>query len=443
MSLNRRQLLAGAAIAGAGFSATQSASAAGLDAAQLGVRANSNEDQSRALQRAIDQAAASRTPLALPPGVYRAAELNLPSGTAIFGVRGATKLILARGTSLFSVRNAETITLNGLTLDGSNLRGSAALVDIATTRNLRIADCDVTGACTTAIKLTGVEGQLTGNAILDSGEIALHALDSRGLTITGNTVRGAGNGGILVWRSQKGDDGTLVADNRIEDIRATAGGSGQNGNAINVYRAGNVIVRGNRIRNAAFTAVRGNSASNIQIVGNSCSALGEVAIYSEFDFQGAVISGNMIDDASLGVSVTNFKQGGRLGVVQGNLIRNVTRRRPAGTDPNDGFGIGIAIEADTAVTGNVIENAATCGITAGWGEHLRDVAITGNVIRQAPAGISISVAPGAGAAVVANNQISGARAAIVGMAWAKVASADLARDAAQFPQVSVSGNQVR
>jgi len=46
-----------------------------------------------------------------------------------------------------------------------------------------------------------------------------------------------------------------------------------------------VIVRGNRIRNCAFSAVRGNTASNIQIVGNACSDIGEVALYSEFGFE--------------------------------------------------------------------------------------------------------------------------------------------------------------
>ena len=127
-----------------------------------------------------------------------------------------------------------------------------------------------------------------------------------------------------------GDDGTLVVDNRIEDITNKAGGSGQYGNAINVFRADNVIVRGNRIRNAAFSAVRGNAASNLQIVGNTCTGLGEVALYAEFGFQGAVIANNIVDGAALGVSVTNFNQGGRLAVVQGNLIRNLVSRRPAG-----------------------------------------------------------------------------------------------------------------
>jgi uncharacterized secreted repeat protein (TIGR03808 family) len=130
-----------------------------------------------------------------------------------------------------------------------------------------------------------------------------------------------------------GDDGTLVIDNRIEDVTARAGGSGQYGNAVNIFRAGNVIVRGNRIRNAAFSAVRGNTASNLQIVGNTCTGLGEVALYAEFGFEGALIANNIVDGAALGVSVTNFNQGGRLAVVQGN--GNLTNKRPPGTDPND------------------------------------------------------------------------------------------------------------
>ncbi len=156
-----------------------------------------------------------------------------------------------------------------------------------------------------------------------------------GLLIARNTIFDAGNNGIQVWRSDAGDDGTIVSDNRIEAIDNRAGGSGQYGNAINVFRAGNVMVRGNRIKDCAFTAVRGNAASNIQIEGNSIVTAREVAIYAEFGFEGAVIANNTVDGAAIGVSVTNFKEGGRLAVVQGNLIRNLLPARPAGTDPGD------------------------------------------------------------------------------------------------------------
>jgi uncharacterized secreted repeat protein (TIGR03808 family) len=67
------------------------------------------------------------------------------------------------------------------------------------------------------------------------------------------------------------------------------------------------------------------------------------------------------------------------------------------------------VEADTAVTGNVVENASTAGIMLGWGNYLRDVAATGNVVRKADIGIAVSVAPGAGTALIANNVIAEAR----------------------------------
>jgi len=410
------------------------------------LRPDAPDDQSSALQRAIDQAAARRVPLILPGGTFRAAGLTLPAGAQIVGTRGATRLLLNGDVPLLTARGVSTVTLAGLVLDGAGRRGSEVLIDLAGVEGLRISDCEIKGAGGVALKLTEVEGVVSGNRIEQSGDVALHALDARGLTISGNTIRGAGNGGIHIWRSRKGHDGSIVTDNRIEGILARGGGSGENGNAVNVYRAGNVIVRGNRIRDAAFSAVRGNAASGIQILDNTCNAIGEVALYAEFDFEGAVIANNVVDDAALGVAVTNFKQGGRLGIVQGNILRNITRRRPAGTDPNDGYGIGIGVEADTAVTGNVIDNAAVIGIAVGAGPYLRDVAVSGNVVRGAPTGISVSVAPGAGAAAITGNMIAGAKpgartGALIGMAWDKVASTDLARDAARFPQLTVSGNR--
>ena len=106
-------------------------------------------------------------------------------------------------------------------------------------------------------------------------------------------------------------------------------------------------MRGNRIRNCDYSAVRGNSASNIQIVNNSVTDVREVALYSEFSFEGAVIAGNTVDGAALGVSVCNFNEGGRIAVVQGNIIRNLLPKRPIGTAPDDDAGIGIYVEADT------------------------------------------------------------------------------------------------
>ena len=133
------------------------------------------------------------------------------------------------------------------------------------------------------------------------------------------------------------------------------------------------------------------------IEGDSISNAREVAHYAEFAFEGAVIANNSVDLAAIGIAVTNFNDGGRLAVVQGNIIRNLLPRRPPGTDPGDAAGVGISVEADSAVSGNVIENAPTAGMMLGWGHYLRDVAVTGNVVRKADIGIAVSVAPGEGA----------------------------------------------
>ena len=342
--------------------------------------------------------------LRLPPGFYRAGSLVLPSYTSIAGVAGATRLVMAGGPSMLSATGSDYVSLSGLVLDGAGfpLPDGAGFCISAGAAQCASPTATSSKQAAMASSLEAVAGEVTGNTVT-AGDIAILSIDAHGLRIATNTVNGAGNGGILVWRSAQGDDGTLVVDNRVENISNKSGGSGEWGNAINVFRADNVIVRGNRIRGAAFSAVRGNAASNLQIVGNTCTGLGEVALYAEFGFEGALIANNIVDGAALGVSVTNFDKGGRLAVVQGNLIRNLVGHRPAGTDPNDSAGIGIGIEADTVVTGNVIENVPNAGIAAGWGAYLRDVAITSNVIRRAEFGIAVSVAAGAGAAVIANN----------------------------------------
>jgi uncharacterized secreted repeat protein (TIGR03808 family) len=459
MSLDRRHFLAATTATGA-FSATEAIAAPsgaasgsvpisglGVDAFHLGVRTASPDDQTEVLQRAIDRAAGARLPLILSPGVYRARGLVLPAGARLIGVPGATRLVAIDNTPLIVSRGADYILLSGITFDGSAkaLPENAGLIQLAAGRGIAIRDCEIIGSGRNGIVLEAIEGEITGTTITGALAAAIHALDSRGLVIARNTIRDIANNGIQVWRSQEGDDGTQVLDNRIEDVAAQSGGSGQNGNAINIYRAHNVTVRGNRIRNAAFSAVRGNAASNIQITNNTCTGLGEVAIYAEFGFEGAVIANNTIDGAAIGIAVTNFKQGGRMAVVQGNLIRNLIPRRPLGTDPDDGNGIGIGVEADTAVTGNVIENAPVAGISLGWGQYLRDVSVTGNVVRGAGVGIQVSVTPGAGSAVIADNLIAAVKnGAIVGMDQRKPMTGDLTREGAtRYAQLSINGNRVR
>jgi uncharacterized secreted repeat protein (TIGR03808 family) len=455
MDVNRRHLI-GASAAGAVSALAMSPDAAraaplsstlGRDATAYGVRPGSPDDQTKVLQRAIDEVARAQAPLALPPGVYRTGMLRLQSGTQLIGVRGATRLVFSGGASMLSGEGAGRIGLANITLDGAGipLPSRRGLVHCLGGRDIRITDCEITGSGGNGIWFENVSGAISGNIVSKSATTAILSFDAQGLLVSRNTILGTNDNGIEILRTTIGDDGTQVLDNRIEDIKAGPGGSGQYGNAINAFRAGNVIVRGNRIRNCDYSAVRGNSASNIQITGNSISDVREVALYSEFSFEGAIIANNTVDGAAVGVSVCNFNEGGRLAVVHGNIIRNLLPKRPIGTAPDDDAGVGIYIEADSSVSGNVIENAPSFGIVAGWGKYLRDVAITGNVIRNAFVGVGVSVVNGAGTAMIANNMISDTpRGAVVGLDHARPITPDLSADGApHFSQVVMGTNAVR
>ena len=71
----------------------------------------------------------------------------------------------------------------------------------------------------------------------------------------------------------------------------------------------------------------------------------------------SVIANNLVAGAATGIEVTNFNDGGRLATVQGNVIRELFRRE---AEPIDKRGVGIAVEADTAVSGNTM-GEAICG----------------------------------------------------------------------------------
>jgi len=450
MTINRRRFvsLSVAAAAGAPASAAFAAPAADagfFDGRQLGLRPSETEDQTNALQRAVDQAASARLPLMLPPGTIRAAGVILPQGVQLNGVAGATRLVASRAKPILASTSADNVHLAGITFDGGGqpLNGNTGLVMLTGGDRVRVTDCEFIGVSSFALMLDRIGGEVTGCSILGAGDAAIFSLDARGLTVARNRIRRAGNNGIQIWRRENGDDGSLVTDNRIEEIGAQGGGTGQNGNGINVFRAANVTVRGNRIHNCIFSAVRGNAASGMHVTENTCSQLGEVALYAEFGFEGAVISGNTVDGAGHGISVTNFNEGGRLAVVQGNILRNIAPQ-PYARIANETHGVGIFVEADTAVTGNVIEKTARVGIMAGWGRFLRDVTITGNVVRSAPIGIGVSVTSGAGAALVANNMISGAtRGAVLGMEHMDPVSGDLTKEGAvRYSQLVVTGNRV-
>jgi len=417
-----------------------------IDASHLGMRPGAVDDQSRTLQKAIKQAVRDERPLYLPPGRYHVSNLTLPSGAHIVGVPGATRLTYGGRGHLMFAEGAERVRLQGLTFDGVNRPLGAhvsGLVHIRESKRLIIDDCEVLGSTKHGITLERVEGRINHTRITGATEAGIYSVEANGLEISSNTVADCGNGGILVHRWKQGEDATIVTSNRIERIQSTNGGTGQFGNGINIFRANNVIVSNNRIADCAFTAVRSNAGSNVQIIGNNCMRSGETGIFSEFEFQGAIVSNNIVDGAANGIVLANFMQGGRMGVVSGNVVRNMKTTAPY-YDENETFGNGIFVEADTTVTGNVIENAPAHGLLLGWGPYLRNVSATGNVIRDARVGISVSVVEGARSTVIADNIIRSTReGAIVGYRWHKPVTRDLAVSGAdKWSHLSILRNRV-
>ena len=96
------------------------------------------------------------------------------------------------------------------------------------------------------------------------------------------------------------------------------------------------------------------------------------------------------------------------------------------------------------MTGNVIENAPTAGISIGWGAFMRDVSVVGKVVRTARIGILVSVTNGAGTAIITGNLIAGTKGgAIVGMDHAKAVTGDLMQEPQRYANLQISGNRVR
>lgn len=450
MSCNRRNLLGLGAVAAALTAALPATaqrrtphaptSATELNAAALGVMPERGTDQTRALQSAIDMAARRKLPLVLAPGRYVVGKVSLPSGMHLKAASGEAVLMLAGQGAGLQIIDGADVRITGLTLDGAAVTGAtaSALVAAVNVHGLVLEDVTIRNARANGVRLERVSGRVEHCHISAVGQAAIFSVDARGLTIADNDISACGNNGILVWQSKKRADGTRVSGNRIRVVRADSGGSGQNGNGVNVFRAGDVIVSGNHISDCAYSAVRGNAADNISIQTNTCRRIGEVALYAEFGFQGALIANNIVDGAATGIVATNFNEGGRLAVIQGNLVRNLTRREH---EPVDKRGNGIGIEADAAVTGNTIEGAPTAGIVVGWGRWMRNVNVTGNTVRGVGIGIAVTGDIEAGHALVAHNLIAEARrGGVRTMRQAEAFGPELAGENRVAGRLTLSGN---
>jgi uncharacterized secreted repeat protein (TIGR03808 family) len=429
--INRRLVLSGLAGASSTILLGQKALAASavlqdakmrgsLNAIEAGLLPGAFDPQSRVFQDMLNQASDTDQAIYLPAGDYILANITLPARVRLAGVKGATRLIFAGG-NFFLASNFS---------DGRSMPLSQTLqgiLDIRSCTDVKMTNSEVMGSVRHGLYLENCSGAVHNCAITNVLEAGLYSVGAKAMRIENNTVSDCNNGGIWVHRFEIGDDATQVLGNRVSRIGSTNGGTGQWGNGINIYQAANVMVANNTVTDCAFSAIRANSASNVQILGNQCLNSGETGIYAEFKFEGAVINNNVVDGAANGISVVNFNEGGRLATVQGNLVRNLKTEGPYPAEVA-GFGYGIAIEADTTASGNTIENAPKAAFLVGWGEFMRNIVITGNVVRKANIGVQISVVEGTGNAVITDNVFDAIEgAAIGGFRWSDQVTGDLAK----------------
>lgn len=412
----------------------------GIDATHFGLRPGAADDQSRRLQQALAEAAKRNAPLVLRPGRYRATQVALPEGARLIGVPGATEVVAAAPGPVLLARHIRRAALSGVGLDGLEIptpqrSGLFASEDVL---DLDIADCEFANAGSVGLVLHRSAGRITANRFRSMRDSALFSFDSRGLSIERNEIEDCGNNGIQIWRGEPGDDRSIIRGNRLSRIRSDAGGNGPNGNGISLFKAGGVIVEGNQLRDCALTFIRNNSGSGMQITGNQGRRCGETAIFAEFAFEGAVITGNLIEDCAAGLNVTNLDHGGRLAIVANNMVRRARKGfAPKGTEPVGGMGV--HVEAEATVTGNVVEDASDIGISLGWSWGMRNLVATGNMVRRTGIGISVSLVPKQRNALIANNLIADAtQGAVVGTEYGKPVTGDLTK----APEARASGVRV-
>ena len=434
----RRTLLAGLAA----LSLAPAAHAQSLfDVADFNIIPDLGTDQSTALQAALDAAARRGQTLALPAGTLHVRDLVLPPAIVIQGVPGRSVLAAWQDGIIASASNADGLTITGVSFDGGTTGAAAerGLLQIGSSPSVTLEQCRFAGGQTSGLATSGSAITIANCTFSDHPDAAIHSVDSLGLTVTGNRIANCGNAGIRIWRSESGADGSIITANHIAKIDWRGGGNGQNGNGINVFKADGVIIANNHITDCAFTAVRLNATNNTQVSGNTCLGSGEVAIFSEFAFSGSVIANNIIDGAAGGISMTNFNEGGQLAICACNIVRNIAPRSLVNPDTTP---FGIAAEADAAITGNTISKVPGSAIAAGYGPYLRNVLIANNVMTDILVGVTVSLAPGAGAAHITNNLIANSQRAIVGMAWSDLIEPDLTATAGNYPQLTIAGNMV-
>ncbi|MBC8051115.1 MAG: right-handed parallel beta-helix repeat-containing protein [Chitinophagales bacterium] len=255
MTMDRRSFFAGGAGLGAGLGLGTAAMLAGPQAEaapiapammgrsvlDFGVEANTETDQSPALQRALNEIAASGHPAFLPQGIYVVQGLQIPNGAHLVGsgakllfedggceVEGITAHIShlafeGRGNSSLKLAGGSFAALlaadhTNLTLEHCSFQHASGWAVFAENSILTMNSCliqNVAGGVFLNVKAPTDGGIISGLRVT---QCASAGIEAKGRAIvTGNMIDGCGNG--LKLGDPKGTSHILASQNSITNCR--------------------------------------------------------------------------------------------------------------------------------------------------------------------------------------------------------------------------------
>jgi len=214
----------------------------GVDAFHLGVRtsATSTDRGTAARNRAHRRRAADRS--SSLPGVYRARGTR--SGRRAGSSRaGATRIVATDMCHDHEPRCGScSAHRTYIRRRGKTLPDNSGLVQLAAAAASWCGICEVTGSGQNGLVLEAIEGEIAKqhhHGFGRRGDLLARRPRPRDRAQYHSRRRQQRHLGVA-HRCRR--DGTMVVENRIEDISARLAAR-QNGNAINIFRAGNVIVK--------------------------------------------------------------------------------------------------------------------------------------------------------------------------------------------------------
>ena len=265
--MDRRHLLglggmAALAAPGAAEAAAPAAALSGRTILDFGVAPDFSADQSGAMQKAIDELAAARQPIAIPAGNYRAQKLVLPPNATVLGVPGLS-VLTAPGKAPIFESAGQDVSLRGVSFAGFALLALEC-------RNLSICDCQVLSSPADGIVCTGTGLYIAGNRAASCAKAAIWA-GGDGM-VTNNMVSGPGQFGLRIGTPQR--LGTMfVMNNRIEGTSAgIAASDSDHGYAV---IAMNMIVGA---KNGGIRALNGEALAGKDLTHGGSEAFRNLAI---------------------------------------------------------------------------------------------------------------------------------------------------------------------